>query len=190
MRKLISFLLLTTLIGLSGCNLLVDDTTIVAYGDERDVDRVMAPYDTKSVQHDTFYVKYRELDHKKIVYVDRHVFDELMERKLLYTVTKKEKPKLLKRLKTERSRISYAASENDLPKEIQQTTVYEGPLLMGKQPFPNVDGIVLLSYSQYEELDFHEKAVHIATYEKEYATIVLEQFEQNVATEAIQYIIP
>ena len=136
----------------------------------------------------TYPMKVVEVENKQVTYMSRLAFDDLLDRELIYQVKENGKLKKMKRLQTERSRFVYAENRESLPKEIAQTAVYEGDILIGKERLPHIEAIVILPQDQYESIEANEKTMHVALLKEEDALALLKYLEEEVALEEAQYI--
>ena len=173
----------------SGCDYLPipKEGAIIALGEEESIQEAIRSQEEKVHASFTYPMKVATVENKQVIYMSRLVFDDLMERELIHEVKENGKLKKMKRLQTERSRFVYAEKKEQLPKEIAQTAVYEGDILIGKERLPKVEAIVVLTHDQYEEIDVDEKKMHVALLEEEDALALLKYLEEEVALEEAQY---
>ena len=174
---------------LSGCDYLPipKEGAIIALGEEQSIREAIRSQEEKVHASFTYPMKITTVENKQVIYMSRLVFDDLMERGLIHQVKENGKLKKMKRLQTERSRFVYAEKKEQLPKEIAQTAVYEGDILIGKERLPKIEAIVVLTHDQYEEIDVAEKNMHVALLEEEDALALLKYLEEEVALEEAQY---
>lgn len=188
-RKIMTALVISIFF-LSGCDYLPipKEGAIIALGEEDSIQQAMQSQQEKIHESFTYPMKVVEVENKQVTYMSRLVFDDLLDRELIYQVKENGKLKKMKRLQTERSRFVYAENRESLPKEIAQTAVYEGDILIGKERLPHIEAIVILPQDQYESIEANEKTMHVALLKEEDALALLKYLEEEVALEEAQYI--